>query len=478
MADAKHIIETLQEIVGSDHVITDSRELEIYSEDGSFVKPMRPLCAVRPGEAEEIQAVVRLANREKVALFPFSSGTTYQGAHIPTERGITVDLRRLNRIDLIDRVARNAIIEPGVTFTQLSFEAKKAGLRPMTPVGVPAEASVLTTYLENTPLYLWPRYKTWETLSLKMILPTGELMGTGQMAMQNSDRPYHWATNFAVINRLFFGAQGTLGIAVKAAVTLKNIVANRNYIFIELDSIDILPELCSALMRQEANDEFFVANSRYLSCLLAKDKQEIDELEKALPAWTAVIGLSGNDEEEVAYKNLDMADVLKKFNLKSLAKGLAVKADLEARMMAEIDSPRGMLNQRRYRGGCAYIACMASNSQLRTFYKLTMQAAGTNGSGEEDLGWMIMPLNFGGSYYFEPSVYYDPSDEQQTQKAKQRFKHMSETLIRAGGFFPRPYPMWAESVYSRMGAYHRKIKLLKDLYDPNNIMNPGKLALR
>ena len=42
----------------------------------------------------------------------------------------------------------------------------------------------------------------------------------------------------------------------------------------------------------------------YLSCLLAKDKQEIDELEKALPAWTAVIGLSGNDEEEVAYKNL------------------------------------------------------------------------------------------------------------------------------------------------------------------------------
>jgi FAD/FMN-containing dehydrogenase len=298
------------------------------------------------------------------------------------------------------------------------------------------------------------------------------------MAMQNSDRPYHWATNFAVINRLFFGAQGTLGIAVKAAVTLKNVAENRNYLFIALDSIDILPELCPALMRQEANDEFFLANSRYLSCLLAKDKQEIDELEKALPAWTAVIGLSGNDEEEVAYKDLDIEDVLKKFNLKSLAKNSTVKADLEARMIAEIDSPRGMLNQRRYRGGCGYIACMASNSQLRTFYKLTMQAAGTNGSGEEELGWMIMPLNFGGSYYFEPSVYYDPADEQQTKKAKQLFKHISETLIRAGGFFPRPYPMWAEAVYSRMGAYHRKIKMLKDLYDPNNIMNPGKLGLR
>lgn len=477
MVDAEYIIGTLQEIVGSDHVITDVRELEIYADDGSFVKPMKPLCAAKPATVEEVQALVRLANRVDIALFPYSSGTTYQGAHIPTERGITVDLSRMNRIDFLDTVARNAIIEPGVTFKQLAAEAKNDGLKPMTPVGVPAEASVLTTFLEHTPLYLWPRYSTWETLSLKMVLPTGELMGTGQMAIQNSDRPYHWATNFAVINRMFFGAQGTLGIAVKAAVTLKNIAQNRTYLFIELDSIDILPELCPSLMRQEAHDEFFVADNLYLSCLLAKDKQEIDELKKALPAWTAVIGLSGNDEQEVAYKDLDIKDVLKKFNLKSVTR-VAAEADLQARMMAEIDSPRGMLNQRRYRGGCNYIACMASNTQLRSFYKLVLQAASNNGSGAEELGWMIMPLNFGGSYYFEPSVYHDPADEQQTQKAKQRFKHMSETLIRAGGFFPRPYPMWAEAVYSRMGAYHRKIKMLKDLYDPKNIMNPGKLALR
>ena len=477
MVDAEYIIETLQEIVGSDHVITEARDLEIYADDGSFVKPMKPLCAAKPATVEEVQALVRLANRVGIALFPYSSGTTYQGAHIPTERGITVDLSRMNRIDLLDTVARNAIIEPGVTFTQLAAEAKNAGLRPMTPVGVPAEASVLTTYLEHTPLYLWPRYKTWETLNVKMVLPTGEVMGTGQMALQNSDRPYHWATNFAVINRLFFGAQGTLGIAVQAAVTLKNIAENRKYLFIELDSIDILPELCPAIMRQEANDEFFVANSLYLSCLLATDKKEIDELKKALPAWTAVIGLSGNDEEEVAYKELDIKDVLETFSLKfdESAGGIA---DLQARMMNEIDSPRGMLNQRRYRGGCNYIACMASNTQLKQFHALTLQAAATNGGRLAELVWMMMPLNFGGSYYFEPSVYHDPADEKQTREAKQVFKQISTTLINAGGFFPRPYPMWAEAVYSRMGAYHRKIKMLKDLYDPNNIMNPGKLALR
>jgi len=477
MIDEKYIIETLQEIVGADNVITAPQDLEQYARDGSFVKPMKPLCAARPADTEEVQAIVRLANRQSIALFPFSSGTTYQGAHIPTERGITVDLRRMNRIDLLDDVARNAIIEPGVTFAQLKEAAAKEGLKPMTPIGVPAEASVLATYLENTPLYLWPRYKTWETLNVKMVMPTGELLGTGQMAIPNSDKPYHWATNFAVINKLFFGAQGTLGIGVKAAVMLRNITEARKYLFVELENIDVLPKLCPQLMHQEANDELFTANSRYLACLLARDKAEIAALEKSLPAWTMVIGISGNDEKETDYKELDIKDVLDKFSLKAEESAGGI-ADLGSRMAAEIDSPRGMLNQRRYKGGCNYIACLASNTQLNPFYGLTLQAASANGGGPAELGWMIMPLNFGGSYYFEPSVYHDPADETDTAAAKKLFQHVSTTLIKMGGFFPRPYPMWAEEVYFRMGTYHRKVKMVKNLYDPNNIMNPGKLALR
>ena len=121
---------------------------------------------------------------------------------------------------------------------------------------------------------------------------------------------------------------------------------------------------------------------------------------------------------------------------------------------------------------------MASNTQLNPFYGLTLQAASKNGGAPAELGWMIMPLNFGGSYYFEPSVYHDPEDEKDTAEAKKLFLQISTSLIKMGAFFPRPYPMWAEEVYFRMGSYHRKVKMVKNLYDPNNIMNPGKLALR
>jgi len=477
MIEEKYVVESLEEIVGPDNLVTDSKELERYVKDGSFVKPMKPLCAAKPATIEEVQGIVRLANRIGIALFPYSSGTTYQGAHIPTERGITVDLSRMNKIDLLDTVARNAIIEPGVTFDQLQEEAHKVGLRVMTPIGVPAHGSVLATYLECNPLYLWPRYKTWETLTLKMVLPTGEVMGTGQMAMPGSERPYNWTTQFAVINRLFFCAQGTLGIGVKAAITLTNLPAARKYLFVPLEEIDKLGEFSRRLMHQEANDEYFIANSLYLACLLAKDKEEIKVLKNLLPSWTIVIGISGNDESEVAYKELDIKDVLDQYVLKE-TENLAALKDASARLAEEIDHPKGMLNQRRYKGACNYIACMASKTQLKQFYDLTLRAKSKNGHDSVELGFMIMPLNFGGSYYFEPNLYHNPDDKEERDVAYKLFMEISRSLIHAGGFFPRPYPLWADEVFFRLGAYHRKIKMVKAMLDPNNVMNPGKLALR
>jgi len=474
--DEHSIMSSLQEIVGSGQVITDADRLRKYAADGSFVKPMKPLCAALPATIEEVQGIVRLANRAGVALFPYSSGTTFQGGHIPTERGITVDLSRMNRIDLLDPVARNAIIEPGVTFEQLQREADKAGLRVMTPVGVPASGSVVATYLECTPLYLWPRYKTWETLNLKLVLPTGELMATGQMALEASERPYNWATNFAVINRLFFCAQGTLGIAVKAAVTLTNRFPQRKYIFVPLNGLAQLGECAQRLLHQEANDECFVVNRLYLACLLGANREEIEDLRQSLPLWTLVMGLSGNDAEELAYKELDVKDVLDSYGLEAKEK-LPGVADAGARLMQEIDHPRGMLSQRQYRGECSYIACMASRTQLNQLYELTLRAAGEASGGGVELGFMIMPLNVGGSYYFEPSFDFDPADAQDRDTKRNQFWGVSRSLIHAGAYFPRPYPLWAEQVYFRMGAYHRKIKMVKKQLDPNNIMNPGKLAL-
>lgn len=476
MIEEKYLIETLKEIVGAEEVITEASLLEKYASDGSFVRPMKPLAAVRPSTIEEVQGIVRMANRFGIALFPYSSGTTYQGAHIPTERGITLDLSRMKRIELLDTVARNAIIEPGVTFAELQKETAKVGLRVMTPIGVPSFGSVLATYLECTPLYLWPRYRTWETLTLKIVLPTGEIMGTGQMALLDSERPYNWTTNFAVLNRLFFCAQGTLGIAVKGAITLTNLPKLRKFIFIPLENIDQLGEWSQSLMHQEAHDEFLVADRIYLACLLAKDREEIEILKKEFPPWTLVIGISGREEKEIVYKEEDLNEVLNRFNLEAW-EGLPGLENASIILIREIDYPQGMLNQRRYKGACNYIACMASKTQLKPFYDLVRKTFEKENKGSLEMGFLIMPLNFGGSYYFEPNLYHNPEDTGEHARCRRLFLDLSRTLIHAGGYFPRPYPLWAEEIYSRMGSYHRKVKMVKEMLDPKNVMNPGKLSL-
>ena len=89
----------------------------------------------------------------------------------------------------------------------------------------------------------------------------------------------------------------------------------------------------------------------------------------------------------------------------------------------------------------------------------------------------MLPLSHGATFYFEPSFYRDPQDNRDSQRVEELFLEASRELIHQGAFFDRPYPLWAEEVYARASLYHRKIKEIKKVVDPNNIMNPGKLAL-
>ncbi len=125
----------------------------------SFFSDYQPQKTVQPTCYEEVQETIKKANRDRTPLVPVSSGTNLQDTHLPSVKdAIAVDLSRMNKITYLDARNRDAVIEPGVTFAQLEAACEAEGLRTLTAIDVPKEASVLGTYLEMMPLYGWPKY--------------------------------------------------------------------------------------------------------------------------------------------------------------------------------------------------------------------------------------------------------------------------------------------------------------------------------
>ena len=133
---------------------------------------------VRPGSAEEVQAVVRLANGRRRAVVPYGGGTGVMGAAVPVQGGIVVDLRRMDRIVEVGADALTARVEAGVLLKDLDDALSQKGMmlghdpwsQPIATVG-----GAIST---NGVGYLAARYGSMgeQVLGLEVVLPTGELL--------------------------------------------------------------------------------------------------------------------------------------------------------------------------------------------------------------------------------------------------------------------------------------------------------------
>ncbi len=130
----KNQIEKLAEIFG-DRLITAKHELVIFNTDvGALPKQVgymmnnKPDAAVQPITPEEIQALYKVANEEKIPLVPRGAGTSGYGGAIPRKGGIIVDIRRMNNVLEVDKENLTVLVEPGLSWSNLQFELNRQGL--------------------------------------------------------------------------------------------------------------------------------------------------------------------------------------------------------------------------------------------------------------------------------------------------------------------------------------------------------------
>ncbi len=468
--------EQLCAIVGKKYVVSDPASLSSYCSDNiSFIPIRYPIMAVKPATTEEIESVLNIARHHKMPVTPISSCNRGHGAGIPSVPGLIIDMRRLNNIHLIDVSCRNAIIEPGVTFKQLQSAAKEKGLRVLLPLELPSDCSVLSTYLEMTPLYAWPKYGTESILTMEVLLPNGELIKTGLAALPVIDNPYFpFGTTPSYFNKVWFGGQGTLGIVTKATVKLKTDHLNKKVLYLPYDSFEKSTPILKEIKKLDSPIEYFVVNNTYLSGLLSNNGSEFDSLRNKLPPITTLIVLRG-EKEQIEYQAEDLLDLVNKMGFKILYK-LPEIIEADEKILHEIEFSTGYKRFNKFKGGYAVIPFICMVRQIPIFNTIIASIAKQFNYNIHDIGALLLPVE-PSRVHFQYSFYFNPNNTQEYIKVKKLFQAISSTLIKIGAFFSRPYGAWAGQVYAKSGAYKSMIKLIKDEIDPEHIMNHGKLNL-
>jgi len=484
-------IEKLGKIVGSQNIFDDPVILEEYSGDLSFAPRVRPLCVVKPGDARQVQDIVKWANETLTPLVPVSSGPPhFRGDSVPSVGGaVIVDLSGMKRIIRVDPRNRVAMIEPGVTFTELQAELKKAGLCAYTPLCPRRSKSVIGSMLEREPITMPAHH--WDAtdpmLCAEIIFGTGDILRGGEAAGPDTIEE-QWEIGKAQMtpmglsqfneHRLISGAQGSIGIVTWSTLKCRYLSRlNRTFLITSKD-IEPLIDFSYQLLRIRLGDHCFIMNGLNLACLLARTAQEIEELRNILPPWTLVVSFEGYGElpeEKVQYQEADFRDMARSCHLEPVTAIPGARADdistLLSRPSAE---PHWKM---RYKGGCHDVFFLTTLDKTPGFISAMSSLMCAGRFPVENAGVYIQPTVQGTSCHCEFNLYADPVSQIDMDRTKQLVNEGSRDLAKRGGFFSRPYGAWADFAYSGAAETVLMQRKVKKIFDPNGILNPGKSCL-
>jgi FAD/FMN-containing dehydrogenase len=105
-----------------------------------------------------------------------------------------------------------------------------------------------------------------------------------------------------------------------------------------------------------------------------------------------------------------------------------------------------------------------------------LSVAAKYGYPRDDIGAYLQPLVQGRGCHCEFNLFCDDSDPTERDIVRRLFIEASKTLMDRGAFFSRPYGLWADMVYADNAVEVAALKKLKAIFDPNDILNPGKLC--
>jgi len=220
-------IREFEAAIGKEWVMTSDEDLVPYRDHFSYIKDqpneLVPSAAVGPDTTEQVQAIVRTANKYKIPLYAISTGKNFAyGGPSPNVRGsVTVDLKRMNRILEVNDKRHYAVVEPGVSYIDLYRRIKEHGLKVWIDTPDPGWGSLIGNAMDHGIGYTMGFYRDHfgAHTGMEVVLPSGEIMRTGMGALPGSNSWHEYRHGFGPDPSGLFG-QGNFGIVTKMGFRL------------------------------------------------------------------------------------------------------------------------------------------------------------------------------------------------------------------------------------------------------------------
>jgi glycolate oxidase len=218
------ILSELEKIVGPSYIFTDEATRRTYGQDETEDLSFPPQVVVKPANSEEVAQILKISNTYKIPTVPIGARTGLSGGALSIFGGIGISMERFNKIIEIDEQNLQVTTEPGV-ITQVLREAvaEKGLLYPVDPSSM-GSCWIGGNIAENSGGARALKYGVTKdyVLNLEVVLPTGEVIWTGANTLKNS-------TGYN-LTQLMVGSEGTLGIVTK--IVLKLIPQNKHNVLL------------------------------------------------------------------------------------------------------------------------------------------------------------------------------------------------------------------------------------------------------
>ena len=445
-------------MIGEAHVLVDQASLAAHAAD-ALGQGHAPDLVVVPGSTQDVSAIVRLCNEQRIPLVVRGAGTGYTGGAVPTRGGIVLSMARLNRILEIDELNLVAVVEPNVINGELQRAVERVGLfYPPDPASLES-SSIGGNVAECAGGPRAFKYGTTKryVLALEAVLPTGEIVHTGSKAVKN-------VVGYDV-TQLLVGSEGTLAIITKITLRLVPKPPSRATLSASFKTVRHAVDAVSALIARRAvpaaielvDGDSLRAVESYVGrpvvppgagALLIVEcdgtaagvEEEIQSVGEACRA-TAALGVTraANDDERDA-----LWHVRRQLSLALRATGLL-------KINHDVVVPRGRVPE-----------LFDVIAELKQRHALRIASFGHAGDGNIHVNLMV-----------------NKDDPQERARAAQAERELFERVVSLEGSISGEHGIgFAKARYLAIELSADEIALMKRLktaFDPNGILNPGKI---